>query len=81
MALPVLAYYLLFHYQPMYGAIIAFKDFTPAGGILGSPWAGLKHFHTFFTGPYAFRLIRNTFLISFYELILDSPHRFCWPFY
>jgi putative aldouronate transport system permease protein len=73
MALPVLAYYLLFHYQPMYGAIIAFKDFTPAGGILGSPWAGLKHFHTFFTGPYAFRLIRNTFLISFYELIFGFP--------
>ena len=73
MALPVLAYYLLFHYQPMYGAIIAFKDFTPAKGILGSPWAGLKHFRTFFTGPYAFRLIRNTFLISFYELIFGFP--------
>ena len=73
MALPVLAYYLLFHYQPMYGAIIAFKDFKPAKGILGSPWVGLKHFHTFFTGPYAFRLIRNTFLISFYELIFGFP--------
>ena len=73
MALPVLVYYLLFHYQPMYGAIIAFKDFTPAKGILGSPWAGLKHFRTFFTGPYAFRLIRNTFLISFYELIFGFP--------
>lgn len=50
MALPVIAYYLIFHYGPMYGLQIAFKDFSPAKGILGSPWVGLKHFESFLTG-------------------------------
>jgi putative aldouronate transport system permease protein len=73
MALPILGYYLLFHYQPMYGAVIAFKDFMPAQGIMGSKWVGMKHFITFFNSPYAFRLIRNTLLISIYQLIFGFP--------
>jgi putative aldouronate transport system permease protein len=73
MAVPVLGYYLLFHYQPMYGAVIAFKNFMPADGILGSKWVGMKHFITFFNSPYAFRLIRNTVLISFYSLVFGFP--------
>lgn len=48
MALPVLAYYVVFCYGPMYGAIIAFKDFRGGAGIWGSPWVGLKHFMSFF---------------------------------
>ena len=44
MALPVLVYYLLFHYKPMYGALIAFKELLPAKGVLGSPWVGFQHF-------------------------------------
>ncbi|RKN70661.1 ABC transporter permease [Paenibacillus ginsengarvi] len=73
MLLPVLAFYVVFHYVPMYGAIIAFKDFSPRLGIWGSDWAGLDHFRTFFTGAYFWRTIKNTILISFYELIFGFP--------
>ncbi len=69
----VLAFYFLFHYKPMYGALIAFQDYRPADGIAGSQWVGLKHFRRFFAGPYAMRLIRNTFLISLYDLIFGFP--------
>ena len=46
--LPVLAYYLIFCYKPMYGAIIAFKDYSPAIGIWDSPWVGFSQFQKFF---------------------------------
>ena len=46
MAIPVVVYYILFHYQPMYGAIIAFKDFNPTKGIIGSDWVGLENFQS-----------------------------------
>lgn len=69
----VMAYYILFHYLPMYGVIIAFKDFSPAKGILGSQWIGLKHFQMFFGSDYAWRVIRNTIQISFYTLLWGSP--------
>lgn len=72
-ALPVLAYYLIFHYIPMYGASIAFKDFSPALGIVDSPWVGLKHFLAFFESYYFWRLLRNTFLLSFFSLIFGFP--------
>ena len=49
MSLPVLAYFLVFHYYPMYGVQIAFKQFKPRKGILGSPWVGFKHFEKFFS--------------------------------
>jgi len=68
-----LAYYLLFHYGPMYGAIIAFKEFMPAMGVLGSPWVGLKHFVDFFNSYYSGRIIRNTVLINVYQLFLTFP--------
>jgi putative aldouronate transport system permease protein len=73
MALPVIAYYLIFHYGPMYGLQIAFKDYSPAGGIWGSPWVGFKHFDSFFNGIYFWRLIRNTVLINVYDLIFGFP--------
>lgn len=73
MLLPVLLYYVIFHYGPMYGAIIAFKDFSPRLGILGSDWAGFEHFETFFTGAYFWRTIKNTIMISLYELIFGFP--------
>ncbi|CAN7398109.1 ABC transporter permease subunit [Paenibacillus sp. LjRoot153] len=73
MALPVIAYYLIFHYGPMYGLQIAFKDFSPAKGILGSPWVGLKHFESFFNGIYFWRLIKNTILINIYDLLFGFP--------
>lgn len=73
MAIPVIAFYLIFCYGPMYGVIIAFKDFAPMKGILGSRWIGLKNFHDFFSSIYAFRTIKNTLLLSFYGLIWSFP--------
>lgn len=73
MALPVLLFYILFHLAPMYGLIIAFKDFTPIKGIMGSPWVGFKHFTTFFSSYYFTRLLRNTVLISLYSIVLGFP--------
>lgn len=71
MLLPGIAYYLVFKYVPMYGVIIAFKDFHILDGILGSPWAEPwnKHFLAFFESPYFYQLLRNTILISVYKLI------------
>ncbi|MDF2650224.1 MAG: sugar transporter permease [Paenibacillus sp.] len=73
MLFPVLLYYVIFHYGPMYGAIIAFKDFSPRLGIWGSDWVGFEHFQAFFTGPYFWRTIKNTVLISFYQLLFGFP--------
>jgi putative aldouronate transport system permease protein len=73
MAVPVLLYYILFHYGPMYGASIAFKDFSPAKGILGSPWIGFEHFKSFFDSYYFFRIFRNTIVINLYVLIFGFP--------
>jgi putative aldouronate transport system permease protein len=75
MAIPVIAYYIIFHYIPMYGLVMAFKDFSPRLGILHSPWIGIEHFKTFFFSYYSWRIIRNTLLISFYSLIWGFP----WP--
>lgn len=76
MLLPVLLYYLLFCYKPMYGILMAFKDFSPRQGIWGSPWTdmyGMKYFYQFFTGPYFWRTLRNTILINFWNLVINFP--------
>lgn len=73
MILPVVAFYLIFCYYPMYGAQIAFRDYTPKLGIFHSPWAGLKHFHEFFDSVYFGRLIRNTISINLKNLIFGFP--------
>jgi len=73
LVVPLIAFYLIWCYGPMYGIQIAFKDFTPKKGISGSPWVGIKNFLTFFNGAYAVRIIRNTFLISLYNLIYGFP--------
>ncbi|MGI5895234.1 MAG: ABC transporter permease [Candidatus Merdivicinus sp.] len=73
MTIPMLAYYIIFCYVPMYGASIAFKDFQPAVGIIGSPWVGFKHFESFFTGVYFVRTIRNTLILSFELIIFGFP--------
>jgi putative aldouronate transport system permease protein len=57
----------------MYGTIIAFKDYVPTKGFMASRWVGLKHFQTFFQSEYFVRLMRNTFLISFYGLLFGFP--------
>ena len=73
MLIPVVLYYLIFCYWPMYGITIAFKDFKPALGILGSPWVGLENFIEFFNSAYFIRTLKNTLLISFYSLIFGFP--------
>lgn len=73
MAIPMLAYYILFHYMPMYGAIIAFKDYAPALGIGNSPWVGLENFKSFFTSIYFGRLVKNTLLINIKLLVFGFP--------
>ncbi|OAS20765.1 sugar ABC transporter permease [Paenibacillus oryzisoli] len=73
MLLPVVVYYVLFYYVPMYGLQIAFKDYSPGVGILHSDWVGLKHFQDFFGSFYFTRILRNTLLISMYELLFAFP--------
>lgn len=71
--LPVLAYYVIFCYGPMYGAIIAFKDYVPIKGVMGSDWVGLKHFIDFFKNPFFGRTLFNTVNISFWMLLIGFP--------
>lgn len=73
MMIPVLAYYIIFHYAPMYGALIAFKEYSPMKGILGSPWIGFKHFQDFFGSYYFWRILKNTVVISLYSLLFEFP--------
>ncbi|MDF2662038.1 MAG: sugar transporter permease [Paenibacillus sp.] len=70
---PVIAYYIIFHYIPMYGVQIAFKDFIASKGIGGSPWVGFDHFERFFNSYYFWRLIVNTLGIGLYELVVGFP--------
>jgi putative aldouronate transport system permease protein len=73
MFLPTLIYFIVFHYLPMYGVQIAFRDFLPSKGILGSPWVGMKHFLRFFGTYKAKEIILNTVVISFYQIIAGFP--------
>ena len=72
MLLPV-AYFVIFHYVPMYGVTLAFKEFDIEKGILGSPWVGLKHIQAFLSNPYSYKLIRNTVLLRLWQLALAFP--------
>ena len=71
--LPILIYYAIFHYAPMYGAIIAFQNYKPAKGIFGSQWVGLKNFQTFFGTYYFWTLLKNTLKISVTSLLVHFP--------
>lgn len=66
-------YFLIFSYLPMYGVTIAFKDYIPSEGILGSPWVGFKHFERFFSSYYFWDLIKNTLGINVYALVIGFP--------
>ena len=72
-ALPVMIWYAIFMYAPMYGATIAFKSFSPGLGINGSPWVGIKHFQDFFQSYYFWRLLINTLVISIYGVVFVFP--------
>jgi len=71
MLLPCLVWYIIFKYVPMYGVVIAFKDYNLVEGVLKSPWADpwYTHFKYFFNSPYFSQLLTNTLLISLYKLI------------
>lgn len=71
--LPVLAWYLVFCYAPMWGVMISFQDFKPLLGFFRSPWVGWKHFSEFITGPYFWRLIKNTLLLNIWGLVFGFP--------
>ncbi|QUI22122.1 sugar ABC transporter permease [Vallitalea pronyensis] len=73
MILPAIVYFIIFHYAPMYGIQLAFKDFNPKLGITGSPWEGFRHFEKFFNSYQFFRLLRNTIGLSLYQLLAGFP--------
>ena len=73
LALPIILYFIVFRYIPIFGVIIAFQDFRPGLGFLNSPWVGLSHFISFFESPFAFRVIRNTFVINIYQIAFGFP--------
>ncbi len=73
MALPCILYFAVYHYWPMYGALIAFKDFHPRLGILGSPWVGFKYFRQFFESAYFLRTLKNTLILNCYNIIFGFP--------
>jgi len=73
MLLPVILYYLIFQYGPMYGAQIAFRDFIPTKGIWGSEWIGWENFQNFFNGIYFWRLVRNTLAINLLDVFFGFP--------
>jgi putative aldouronate transport system permease protein len=73
MIAPVVLYYIVFMYVPMLGQVIAFQDYRPARGITGSKWVGFDNFVQFFNSPFAWRVIKNTIVISFYEILFGFP--------
>ena len=73
MILPVLVYLAVFAYRPMYGLQIAFKNYRPTRGIAGSQWVGFLWFEKFFTDPYFWRLLRNTFVLSGLDILFGFP--------
>jgi putative aldouronate transport system permease protein len=71
--LPCIAFYIIFRYGPLYGLIIAFKDYNVYQGILGSEWVGLEHFRRFFDGPDFWLLFKNTFLLGIFTMLWAFP--------
>ncbi|PYI56354.1 ABC transporter permease [Paenibacillus flagellatus] len=70
---PAVLYYLIWHYWPMYGVQIAFKDFMPGLGIWNSPWVGFEHFERLFNAYYFWTILKNTLGISLYGLLVGIP--------
>lgn len=73
MLIPVLIYYIVFAYAPLTGLQIAFRDYRPGRGIWGSTWIWFDNFIQFFNGPYFWRTLRNTLLISLYTILICFP--------
>lgn len=73
MLLPVVVYFAIFSYVPMYGILLAFKDYRIKAGIIGSPWVGFKHFERFFSSYYFRIVIGNTLKLNIYSLLVGFP--------
>lgn len=73
MTIPLLVYYILFRYVPMYGTVIAFQDYRLTRGISGSKWIGLENFERFFNSFYFGRLLRNTLYLSVQSILFSFP--------
>ncbi|MGO4936116.1 ABC transporter permease [Fundicoccus sp. Sow4_H7] len=73
MLIPGVIYFILFRYAPMYGIVIAFKNYVPFLGINGSKWVGFEHFRYFFDSPDFMRLLTNTLWIAFLSLVISFP--------
>ena len=73
MVLPALAIYILFHYVPMGGLLMAVEDFKPKLGLFGSPFVGLENFTDFFSSVFAWRTIRNTLILSLLQIGIEFP--------
>ncbi|MEG2583394.1 MAG: ABC transporter permease subunit [Oscillospiraceae bacterium] len=71
--LPVIVYYIVFKYFPMYGVIIGFKDFKFSEGVLGSAWVGLKHFKALFGAADFYMILKNTLLLNLYSIVFSFP--------
>lgn len=70
---PAVVYIAVFMYAPMYGLVIAYKDFSASKGIMGSPWVGTKWFSTFFNAPRFWQILKNTLALSVYSLVVGFP--------
>jgi putative aldouronate transport system permease protein len=73
MLIPVIIYYLIFHYGPLYGVVIAFQDYKFLKGVSGSPWVGFDNFRELFSGLYFTSVLKNTLIINFYKLVFGFP--------
>lgn len=71
--LPGVLYFLVFKYVPMWGVVLAFKNYQPFLGFMKSDWVGMEHFRNFFQNPDFVKLLRNTLLLSLYNLIFFFP--------
>ena len=73
LAIPVIAFYALFLYGPMFGLVIAFKQYNIGQGIFQSKWVGFQYFQEFFKSIYFSRTLLNTFIISFADILFGFP--------
>ncbi|WNR43457.1 ABC transporter permease [Paenibacillus roseipurpureus] len=73
MLLPGLLYFLIFKYVPMWGLLLAFKDYQPFLGFFGSKWVGLKHFQRLFHDPVFWMLLKNTLILAGYNILFFFP--------
>ena len=71
--IPAIVFFLVFHYAPMYGVLIAFKNYSITKGIMDSPWVGLKYFKRFVESSMFVLLLKNTLILSFYQILVTFP--------